>query len=68
MFSKESQNANKRAKNSFFNAINSTMLNFEISAKKKISILSKLMNNQKFSSISSLIEKGQTVEYSQQKN
>ena len=65
--SKESQKANKRAKNSFFNAINSTMLNFEISAKKIFSILSKLMNNQKFSSISSLIENGQTVEDSQQK-
>ena len=43
------------------------MLSFEISAKNFFSILSKLMNNQKFSSLSSLIENGQTVEDSQQK-
>ena len=44
------------------------MLNYEISARKKLAILSKLMNNQKFSSISSLIENGQTIDDSQQKS
>ena len=65
--SKESLKANRRAKSAFFNSVNSTMTNFEISAKKKFSILTKLMNNQKFSSISSLIENGGMIEDSGQK-
>ena len=38
------------------------MLNFQISAKKKFGILTKLMKNSKYSSISSLIDSGNTVE------
>ena len=60
--SKESLKANRRCKSAFFNSVNSTMINNEISAKKKFSILSKLMSNQKFSSITNLIENGQLIE------
>ena len=60
--SKESVKANRRAKNSFFNSVNSTMQNFDISAKKKFKILTKLMNNQKYSSISTLINNGEVTE------
>ena len=65
--SKESLQANRRAKAAFFNSVNSTMTNYEISAKKKFGILTNLMNNQKFSSIASLIENGELIENSQQK-
>ena len=58
MSSKESTKANLRVKNNFFNSVNQTMLNYEISAKKKFSILTKLLNNQKFSSIPPLLENG----------
>ena len=58
----ESVKANRRAKNSFFNSVNSTMQNFDISAKKKFKILTKLMNNQKYSSMSTLINNGDVVE------
>ena len=60
--SRESVKANRRAKNSFFNSVNSTMQNFDISAKKKFKILTKLMNNQKYSSISTLINNGDVIE------
>ena len=43
----ESSKANLRAKNAFFNTVNATMQNYEISAKKKFSILTRLMKNQK---------------------
>ena len=66
--SKESLKANQRAKNSFYNSVNSTMLNYSISAKKKFGILTKLMNNQKFSSVASLIEGGNTVDDPLQKS
>ena len=59
--SKESSKANLRVKNAFFNSVNSTMCNNEISAKKKFSILTKLLNNQKFSAIPPLLENGTTV-------
>ena len=59
--SKESSKANLRVKNAFFNSVNSTMCNNEISAKKKFNILSKLLNNQKFSVIPPLLENGTTV-------
>ena len=58
--SNESTKANLRAKNAFFNTVNSTMSNYEISAKKKFSILTKLMKNQKTSNIPPLIQ-GNTV-------
>ena len=65
--SNESLKANRRAKTAFFNSVNSTMTNYEISAKKKFGILTKLMNNQKFSSISSLIENGEMIDNNEQK-
>ena len=44
------------------------MINNEISPKKKFGILTKLMNNQKFSSIANLIENGATIENPEQKS
>ena len=43
------------------------MLNYEISAKKKFSILTKLLNNQKFSSIPPLLENGLIINDPEQK-
>ena len=57
----ESTKANRRAKMAFFNSVNSVMHNYEISAKKKFSILTKLMKNQKISSIPPLIENEQVI-------
>ena len=57
----ESTKANRRAKISFYTSVNSTMNNFNISAKKKFSILLKLMKNNKFSSMPSLIENNETI-------
>ena len=53
--------ADKRSKISFFNSVNSTLNNNNISAKKKFAILTRLMKNQKVSSIPQLVENGQTV-------
>ena len=47
--SKESLNAHRRVKQSYYNTVNNTMINTAILAKKKFQILIKLMNNQKFS-------------------
>jgi len=66
--SKESLKANRRAKQAFFNSVNSTMQNFQISAKKKFRILTKLMGNSKYSSIASLIEDGKVTEDAQEKS
>ena len=66
--SKESLKANRRAKQAFFNSVNSTMQNFQISARKKFRILTKLMGNVKYSSIASLIEDGKVTEDSQEKS
>ena len=66
--SRESVKANRRAKNSFFNSVNSTMQNFEISANKKFKILTKLMNNGKYSSITTLINNGEMVENADEKS
>ena len=57
----ESLKANRRVKNNFYNSVNQTMNNPEISSKKKFSILIKLMNSQKFSTIPPLIENNKTV-------
>ena len=65
---RESFNANRRAKQSFFNSVNSTMRNFEISAKKKFNILTKLMKNQKTSLIPPIIENDQIINDSQTKS
>ena len=53
--------ANRRTKMAFYNTINSTMNNFAISAKKKFSILLKLMKTNKFSGCSPLNENDQVV-------
>ena len=58
---RESTNANRRSKQAFFNSVNSIMHNFSISAKKKFSILSKLMKSQKASNVPSLIKNGDVV-------
>ena len=57
----ESSKANLRAKNVFFNTVNATMQNYEISAKKKFSILTKIMKNQKSSNIPPLLHNGEII-------
>ena len=57
----ESTKANLRAKNAFFNTVNVTIQNYEISAKKKFSILTKLMKNQKTSNIPPLLHNGEII-------
>ena len=52
----QSATANKRTKTNFFDSVNSTMKNFNISANKKLSIFTKLMNNGKFSRTPPLVE------------
>jgi hypothetical protein len=59
--SKESTKANRRAKESFFNTVNATMHNSNISAKKKFKILTKLMKNQKTSYMPPLIQNDKIV-------
>ena len=54
--SNQSQYANKRAKTNFYNCVNSTMNNPHISPKKKFSILTRLLKNNKSSSVPPLIE------------
>ena len=58
---KESTKANRRAKQAFFNSVSSTMHNSRISAKKKFSILSKLMKNNKVSEIPPILDKDKVV-------
>ena len=58
---KESFKANRRAKQAFFDTVNNTMKNSEISAKKKFNILTKLMKNQKQSVIPPLSENDKIV-------
>ena len=65
---RESTNANRRAKQAFFNSVNSIMHNHEISAKKKFSILLKLTKNQKFSNIPPLLKDGNVVTDPQSKS
>ena len=50
--------ANRRAKYAFFNSVNSTMNDCNLSPKKKFSILLNLMKNNKFSGMSPLNENG----------
>ena len=63
----ESKYANTRAKNTFFNSVNSTMHNPNISAKKKFSILKNLMKTQKMSSIPPLKENDNIVQDAKEK-
>ena len=58
----DSTKANRRAKISFHSAVNNTMRNPSISAKKKFSILLKLMKNNKFSTIPPLVENDCTIQ------
>ena len=60
--------ANRRVKSAFYNSVNSTMNNHSISAKKKFSILLRLMKNNKFSCISPLNENDEIIHDSNQKS
>ena len=60
--------AYRRVKEGYFDTINSTMNNNNISAKKKFSILIKLMNNQKYSKIPPLLENNKVINDSKQKS
>ena len=64
----ESKKANLRAKNAFFNTVNATMQNYEISAKKKFSILLKLMRSQKLSSIPPILSNNEVIDDAQRKS
>ena len=57
-----STTANRRAKSAFHNTVNNTLNNPAMSAKKKFSILLKLMKNSKFSNIPPLVENDRTVQ------
>ena len=59
---------NRRAKEDFFNSVNNTMHNQSISAKKKFSILIKLMKNSKFSTIPPLVENDTTIHEPKEKS
>ena len=61
--SNESTKANFIVKNSFFDTVNATMQNYIFSAKKKFSILTKLMKNQTASSLPPLIENGEVLSF-----
>ena len=63
----ESCKANRRAKLAFYNSVNATMHSANISAKKKFSILTKLMRTQKVSSVPPIIENGEIITDSQEK-
>ena len=65
--SNESTKANRRAKLAFYNTVNQTMHNSQISAKKKFSILSRLLKTQKVSSVPPIIENGEVVTDAQAK-
>ena len=53
--------ANRRAKIAFYNTVNATMNDQSVSAKKKFSILLRLMKNNKFSGISPLNENNNII-------
>ena len=63
----ESTKANRRAKLAFYNTVNQTMHNSQISAKKKFSILSRLLKTQKVSSVPPIIENKEVITDSQAK-
>ena len=63
----ESCKGNRRAKLAFYNSVNATMQSSNISAKKKFSILTKLMRTQKVSSVPPIIENGENITDSQEK-
>ena len=59
---------NRRSKIAFYNTVNATMNDYSISAKKKFSILLKLMKNNKFSGISPLNENNDVIHDSKTKS
>ena len=64
----DSSRANRRAKAAFSNSVNNTLKNPSLSAKRKFSILLKLMKNNKFSNVPPLIENDSTIQDSAQKS
>ena len=58
----DSSKANRRAKSAYFDSVNNVLRNPSFSAKKKFSILFKLMKNNKFSSATPLIENNETIQ------
>ena len=66
--SKISDQANKRAKKNFYNSVNATMSNHNLSPKKKFGILLKLMKNNKISSPQTLIEDDSPINDPKQKS
>ena len=64
----QSNYANKRAKTNFYNGVNATMKNPNISAKKKFKIIAKLLKNNKSSSVPPLIENDKTITDPKQKS
>ena len=62
-----SKKANRRSKLNFFNTVNATMKNPDISAKKKFSILSKLMKTQKVSAVPPILDGEKVVTDAQEK-
>ena len=63
----ESKKGNRRSKLNFYNSINATMKNPEISAKKKFSILTKLMKTQKVSTVPPILDNDKVVTDAQAK-
>ena len=63
-----SSKANRRAKSAYFDSVNNILKNASISAKKKFSILFKLMKNSKFCSVPPLIENNETIYDSQEQS
>ena len=59
---------NRKTRLAFYQTVNDTMNNFLLSAKKKFSILVKLMKNSKFSTIPPLVENNETINDSLQKS
>ena len=66
--SKASFQANRRAKSVFFNSVNATMNNHDLSPKRKFNILLKLMKNNKVSATPPLIENGESINDSKTKS
>ena len=58
----DSSKANRRAKSDYFDSVNNIMRNPTFSAKKKFSILFKLMKNDKFFNVPPLIENDETIQ------
>ena len=64
----DSFKANRRAKSAYFDSVNNILKNPSISAKRKFSILFKLMKNSKYCSVPPLIENNETIQDSLQQS